>query len=49
MILNRFTAKTTSKSPALEEDGTLRSRVWSLEGTERTLVLDAHHEELEPK
>ena len=27
-----------------EQDGTLRHRVWSLEGSERTLLLDIHHE-----
>jgi hypothetical protein len=32
-----------------EQDGTLRHRVWSLEGAERTLMLDVHHKELEPK
>jgi hypothetical protein len=32
-----------------EQDGTLRHRVWSLNGTERALVLDVHHKELEPK
>lgn len=26
-----------------EQDGTLRHRIWSLEGTERTLRLDVHH------
>jgi hypothetical protein len=29
-----------------EQDGTLRHRVWSLHGTERTLMLDVHHKEL---
>jgi hypothetical protein len=33
----------------LEKGGTLRARVWSLAGTERTLLLDVHHEEVEPK
>jgi hypothetical protein len=33
----------------LGEDGTLRARVWSLAGTERTLLLDVHPEEVEPK
>ncbi|NOT32205.1 MAG: hypothetical protein HOP15_17300 [Planctomycetes bacterium] len=32
-----------------EQDGTLRDRVWSLEGAERTLMLDVHHQRLEPK
>lgn len=32
-----------------ETDGSLRNRVWSLAGTERTLMLDVHHEKLEPK
>jgi hypothetical protein len=32
-----------------EQDGTLRHRVWSLKGTERTLMLDVHHKKLEPK
>ena len=32
-----------------EPDGTLRQRVWSLEGTERTLMLDVHHRKVEPK
>ena len=33
----------------LAKDGATRNRVWSLEGPERTLVLDVHHEQLEPK
>ena len=32
-----------------EQDGTLRHRVWSLKGTERTLMFDVHHNKLEPK
>jgi hypothetical protein len=32
-----------------EKDGTLRSRVRSLKGTESTLMLDVHHTELDPK
>ena len=32
-----------------EQDKTLRHRVWSLQGTERTLTLDVHHKKLEPK
>jgi hypothetical protein len=32
----------------LEKDGTVRDRVWSLEGTGRKLVLDAFHEKVEP-
>ncbi|MDB5351791.1 MAG: putative transposase [Planctomycetota bacterium] len=32
-----------------EKDGTLRHRVWSLKGTDRTLMLDVHHKKLEPK
>ena len=32
-----------------EKDGTLRHRVWSLKGTERTLMLDVHHKKLERK
>ncbi len=32
-----------------EKDGTLRDRVWSLKGTERTVMLDVHHKKLEPK
>ncbi len=32
-----------------EKDGTLRHRVWSLNGTERTLLLDVQHQELETK
>jgi hypothetical protein len=32
----------------LEKDGTLRHRVWSLKGAERTLLLDVHHKQLEP-
>jgi len=28
-----------------EQDGTLRDRVWALEGTERTLMLDVHNKE----
>lgn len=31
-----------------EKDGTLRDRVWTLKGTERTLMLDVHHKKLEP-
>jgi hypothetical protein len=31
-----------------EQDGSLRHRVWSLDGSERTLMLDVHHKELEP-
>jgi hypothetical protein len=30
-------------------DGILRQRVWSVSGTERTLLLDVQHEKLEPK
>ncbi|MFO0842651.1 MAG: hypothetical protein U0797_09695 [Gemmataceae bacterium] len=33
----------------LEKDGTLRHRVWSLKGAERTPLLDAHHKKLESK
>ena len=29
-----------------EKDGTLRHRVWSLRGTERTLMLDVHHKQV---
>ena len=29
-----------------EKDGTLRHRVWSLKGTERTLMLDVHHKKV---
>lgn len=32
-----------------EKDGTLRNRVWSLEGTDRELMLDVHHKKVEPK
>lgn len=32
-----------------EGDETLRYRDWSLEGSERTLILDLHHKKLEPK
>lgn len=32
-----------------EKDQTLRQRVWSLEGAERTLMLDVHHKKLEMK
>ena len=32
-----------------EKDGTLRDRVWSLEGTDRKLMLDVHHKKVEPK
>ncbi len=32
-----------------EQDGTLRHRVWSLKGTERSLMLDVQHEKLESK
>lgn len=32
-----------------EKDATLRQRVWSVHGTERTLVLDVQHKEFEPK
>jgi len=32
-----------------EQDGTQRHRVWSVMGTERTLILDVHHKKLEPK
>ena len=32
-----------------EKDGTLRQRVWSLKGTERTPTLDIHHKKLQPK
>lgn len=32
-----------------EKDGTLRYRVWSLQGAERTLVLDVHHKKFKPK
>ena len=31
-----------------EQDGTLRNRVWSLDGGNRTLMLDVHHKKLEP-
>jgi hypothetical protein len=31
------------------KDGTLRQRVWSSKGTERTLLLDVHHKKIEPK
>ena len=33
----------------LEPDGTLRNRIWSLEGTDRRLLLDVHHERVEPQ
>lgn len=32
-----------------ENDETLRQRVWTLDGAERTLMLDVHHKKLEPK
>jgi len=32
-----------------EKDGTLRQRVWSIEGSPRTLMLDVRHKKLEPK
>lgn len=32
-----------------EKDETLRQRVWSLQGTDRTLMLDVHHKKLKPK
>ena len=32
-----------------EQDGTVHHRVWSLKGTERTLLLNVHHKKLEPK
>jgi hypothetical protein len=32
-----------------ERDGTLRHRVWSLEGADRKFMLDVHHKKLEPK
>ncbi len=32
-----------------EKDGTLRDRVWSQDGNERTLLLDVYHEKLESK
>lgn len=32
-----------------EKDETLRQRVWSFEGAERTLVIDVHHKKIEPK
>ncbi|MCC7389317.1 MAG: hypothetical protein IT431_11160 [Phycisphaerales bacterium] len=32
-----------------EQDGTLRHRVWSIEGAERTLVLDLHHARRHPE
>lgn len=32
-----------------EKDGTLRTRVWSLEGADRMLRLDVHHKKVEPK
>jgi hypothetical protein len=32
-----------------EQNGILRHRVWSLKGTDRTLMLDAHHKKLVPK
>jgi hypothetical protein len=32
-----------------EQDGTLRHRVWSLKGAERTLLLDVRHKKLKPK
>jgi hypothetical protein len=32
-----------------EHDRTLRQRVWSGEGTDRKLMLDVHHQQLEPK
>ena len=32
-----------------EKDGPLRQRVWSLKGTERTLLLDVHHKKMEAK
>jgi hypothetical protein len=31
-----------------EKDGTMRQRVWSLTGAERTVRLDIHHKKLEP-
>ena len=31
------------------KDGTLRNRVWSVEGSERTLLLDVRHRKVEPK
>jgi hypothetical protein len=33
----------------LENDGNLRHRAWSIEGTKRTLVLDVQHTNREPK
>lgn len=33
----------------LEEDGHLRTRVWSLDGAARTLTHDVEHEKLAPK
>ncbi len=32
-----------------QENGTVRDRVWSVNGTERTLMLDVNHKKLEPK
>jgi hypothetical protein len=32
----------------VDQGGTLRHRVWSLEGTERAVVLDIHHRKLDP-
>lgn len=32
-----------------EKDATVRQRVWSLDGADRTLMLDAHHWVLEPR
>ena len=32
-----------------EKDATLRHRVWSLKGADRTLMLDVHHKKLDLK
>ena len=33
----------------IEKDGTLRGRVWSVKGGERTLMFDIHHQKLDAK
>jgi hypothetical protein len=33
----------------IQQDGTLRNRIWSLDSTERALMLDVRHKKLEPR
>ena len=47
-ILDPNDGKTYRLSAVYEPDGTLRYRVWSLEGAERTLRFDNRHRKVEP-